>query len=49
MGYCPFACIESQYNRVYHDVGPGGGSRCVGSSATIRPRQATTRLDEATI
>ena len=49
MGYCPFACVESQYNGVYRDTGPGGAAGAHGDSATIRPRQATTRLDEATI
>ena len=41
IGYCLFAYVESQYNRVYRDTGPGGAAGAQGGLATIRPRQAT--------
>ena len=27
MGYCPFACVESRYNGVYHDTVPDGAAQ----------------------
>ena len=39
MGYCPFACVESRYNRVYRDTGPGWAV----SAQVARPRYSRDR------
>ena len=38
MGYCPFACVESRYNGVYRDTGPGGATQRAAGAQGTKPR-----------
>ena len=38
MGHCLFACVESRYNGVYPDTGPGGATQRTAGALGTRPQ-----------